>query len=161
MAMSIRRFVRPVAILSLSLTLSALWDGRASAQATSRGGTGGTGRSSGSSSSASSVGGGFTGGGNSTGGGFTGGGTSGSTSSGGFTGSTSAQGGARGGTGGGITGGTSTTVPSQANPFLSTYVNPLTVGMVDVTGKQTVNKAFGQPMYNVISTATTGTGQGN
>jgi hypothetical protein len=124
--------------------------GAAAAQGTSTGRS--MSSSSGSSgSSASSVGGGFTGGGTSAGGGYTGGsGSSGSSStSGGFTGGT----GFSSPTGGfGTSGGTGT--PSSANPFLSTYVNPLTVGMVDVTGKQTINKAFGQAMYNVVSTAT-------
>jgi osmotically-inducible protein OsmY len=115
------------------------------------GGTGGS--SGGSGSSASTVGGGFTGGGASAGGGYTGGtgSASGSTASGGFTGGTGFQ--PSSGIGGGSA---STTTPNSANPFVSTYGNPLGIGMVDVTGKQTIKKNFGQAMYSVYSTATTG-----
>jgi hypothetical protein len=45
--------------------------------------------------------------------------------------------------------------------LLGTYVNPYSAGMVDVTGKAANNKAFGQPIYAVFSTATsTGTATG-
>jgi len=118
------------------------------------GGSGGSRTSSsGSSSSGTSVGGGFTGGGSSTGGGFTGGtGSSGSSmTSGGFTGTTTST------TGKG--GGSSTAVPSQSNPLFSTYANPLNQGLLDITGKPTSNKAFGQASYPLYSgSGTTGGG---
>jgi hypothetical protein len=127
---------------------------RAIAQTVGGTGSSRTSSSTGMSSSGTSVGGGFTGGGTSPGGGFTGGGTS---SSGGFTGGGTSSGtgftGSAGGGGGRFGGGSSTQVPTAANPFLSTYNNPLVIGMVDVTGKQTVNKAFGQPMYATYSTS--------
>ncbi len=125
----------------------ALCAGEAAAQTTgARVGTGSTGSTG---SSASTVGGGFTGGGNTTGGGFTGGGN---TSGGGFTGGTGFTPQASRG------GNTTTTIPSSANPFQSTYANPMGIGLVDVTGKQVINKNFGQPLYAVYSTQTTTTG---
>jgi hypothetical protein len=157
--MACRRAFRRGSFLALSLVVLAAWDGRALGQSTLTRSSSSGSSSSSSGSSASSVGGGFTGGGSSAGGGFTGGSGSGSasSSSGGFTGGGSSTSGGTGFTGGGsYTSGSGTAVPSTVNPFLSTYVNPLTVGMLDVTGKQTVNKAFGQPMFNVFSTATTG-----
>jgi hypothetical protein len=138
--------------IGLGLVLVALgtWQGRVLGQATGGGAGGGGGGS-------STVSGGFTGGGGSgstsVAGGFTGGGGSGSTSvNGGFTGSGSSSGASF--IGGTTSGGSSTTVPNSANPFLSTYQNPLVAGLVNTSGQQTVTKAFGQAMYNVVSTAT-------
>ena len=137
--------------------------GRASAQTTGGAGGGFGGGTSTSGSSSSAPGGGFTGGGTSAGGGFTGGGSSSSTS-GGFTGGgTGSSGtsfiGGTGGTGiaGGGTGGTTIQVPTSANPFIGTYVNPISAGMLNTSGAATSTKAFGQPVFNVYSTATSGT----
>ena len=114
------------------------------------GASGGSGGGSRGSSSSSSVGsgssgsGGFSGGssGSNTGsGGFSGGGN---TSSGGFTGNTGGQGKSAGG-------GSATSIPSQSNAFLQTYANPLTQGLLDITGKPTSNKPFGQASYPLYS----------
>jgi hypothetical protein len=52
-------------------------------------------------------------------------------------------------------------VPVAANPFLNTYVNPYSAGMINTSGQATAAKAFGQPVYALFSTATTsGTTQG-
>lgn len=158
--MSRRRafFVGTAVVVALSLT--ALMENRAHGQTTGGGRTGGGaggGSGSGSGSSASSVGGGFTGGGTSPGGGFTGGGSTANT---GLTGGSGMTGGA-GGRGGGGASGSATQVPVSANPFLSTYVNPYSAGMVNTSGQATSTKAFGQPVYALYSTATSsGTTQG-
>src|SRR5438552_4133205 len=115
-------------------------------------GGGSTSSGSGSSSgSGTSVSGGFTGGGNSSSGGFTGSSGTGSSNSGGFTGNTTSPSGKTGS-------GSGTSVPSQSNSFLSTYANPLTQGLLDITGKPTSNKAFGQPSYPLYSGSGTTTG---
>ena len=135
------------------VTLFALTSAPAYGQAFSTGGSG--------SSSGTSVGGGFSGGSSSgggssssgstattPGGGFTGGGSS---SSGGFTGSTAPSGQKTGG-------GSTTAVPSQSNFILQTYANPLTQGLLDITGKPTSTKAFGQAAYPLYSGSGTTTG---
>jgi hypothetical protein len=135
---------------------------RAFAQLTTGGAGVSSGFGGGGTTGGSSPGGGFTGGGSMPGGGFTGGGAQpgggftggGSTGTGGFTG------GGTGFTGGGAlttAGSSGTVVPSAVNPFLSTYSNPLGIGLLDVSGKPTTNKAFGQPLYSLYSTATTTT----
>ena len=123
----------------------------AHAQTGSVGGTGGarTVSSGGSSSSSTSMGGGFTGGGSTSSGGFTGGSGGSSSTSGGFTGGTTTSTG-KGGT-------SSTAVPTSSNPWLSTYGNPLTMGLLDSAGKPTFTKAFGQATYPTYSSSTTGT----
>jgi BON domain len=157
-----RRAMIRASILSLSLVLLAAWNGRAHAQSGAGGGAGGAGGgggSGGSGSSASGVGGGFTGGA---------GGSSGSSASGvggGYTGGSAASGGGftggagmgRAGAGAGGASGAAGGTPSSANPFISTYTNPLVAGLVSTSGTQTTSKPFGQPIYSVYSTATTGT----
>jgi hypothetical protein len=173
--MSRRRVISFVSLSGCTLLLALCWASPARAQVGRTGGTGGTGGTGSSGSTGSSVGGGFTGGGGSSGGGFTGGSGSASSLGGGFTGGGSTGSGGftgGGGTGsggftgggmigsgviGGTGGGGSVVVPSQANPFISTYANPLSIGLVSTSGKATVNKAFGQPLYNTYSTNTTST----
>jgi hypothetical protein len=133
----------------LALLLAAGMENHAQGQGTSTGSRSSSGSSGASSgSTASSVGGGFTGGGTTAGGGFTGGG---STSNTGLTGGSGMTGGA-GGRGG--SGGSATQVPVSANPFLATYVNPYSAGLVSTSGATTSTKAFGQPVYALFSTAT-------